>query len=128
MDTALVLARLLLAGVFAVAGIAKLLDREGSRQAVIDFGVPVRFALSVATLLPIAELVVAALLLFKATAWYGGIGASGLLLAFLAAIAISMARGKHPLRAGGMANADPQLGADRHRALRRYHRARPLLL
>ncbi|MER3439065.1 MAG: hypothetical protein C4346_16575, partial [Chloroflexota bacterium] len=96
MDTALVLARLLLAGVFAVAGIAKLLDREGSRQAVIDFGVPVRFALSVATLLPIAELVVAALLLFKATAWYGGIGASGLLLAFLAAIAISMARGKHP--------------------------------
>jgi peroxiredoxin/uncharacterized membrane protein YphA (DoxX/SURF4 family) len=96
MDTALVLARLLLAGVFVVAGIAKLLDRQGSRQAVIDFGVPVRIALPVAILLPIAELVVAVLLLFKATAWYGGIGASVLLLAFLVAIAISMARGKHP--------------------------------
>ncbi len=96
MDTALVLARLLLAVVFVVAGVAKLLDREGSRQAVIDFGVPASIATPLAVLLPIAELTVAALLLFTSTAWYGGIGASVLLLVFLAAIANSMARGKHP--------------------------------
>ena len=40
MNTALLLARLLLVLVFAVAGAAKLADREGSRQAIVNFGVP----------------------------------------------------------------------------------------
>ena len=40
MDTTLLIARLLLALVFLVAGAAKLTDRAGSRQAVIDFGLP----------------------------------------------------------------------------------------
>lgn len=39
MDIVLLLARLLLAVVFVVAGLAKLVDRAGSRQALIDFGV-----------------------------------------------------------------------------------------
>ena len=42
MDAALLIARLVLAGVFAVAGVAKLSDLEGSRKAIIDFGVPAR--------------------------------------------------------------------------------------
>ena len=43
MDVALLLARLLLASVFMVAGAAKLADREGSRRALADFGVPPRW-------------------------------------------------------------------------------------
>ena len=42
MDTALLLARLLLAGVFALAGVARLADWSGARRAAIDFGVPAR--------------------------------------------------------------------------------------
>jgi uncharacterized membrane protein YphA (DoxX/SURF4 family) len=50
---------LLLAVVFVAAGAAKLVDRAGSRQAVADFGVP-SLATPLATLLPLAELAVAA--------------------------------------------------------------------
>src|SRR5919206_233447 len=39
-DAALLVARLLLVVVFGVAGLAKLADRAGSRQALVDFGVP----------------------------------------------------------------------------------------
>ncbi len=44
MDTALLLAKLVLAGVFGVAGLAKLADLPGSRQAVVGFGLPERLA------------------------------------------------------------------------------------
>ena len=57
--------------VFAVAGVAKLYDRAGSRRAVIDFGVPAPLAAPLAILLPLAELAVAATLLPASTAWWG---------------------------------------------------------
>ena len=48
METVLLLARvllaLILALIFLVAGMAKLADRGGSKQAVIDFGLPTRLA------------------------------------------------------------------------------------
>jgi uncharacterized membrane protein YphA (DoxX/SURF4 family) len=44
MDAALLIARLVLAAVFALAGVAKLLDLEGSRKAVIEFGLPAGLA------------------------------------------------------------------------------------
>ena len=44
MNLVLLLARLLLAAVFLVAGLAKLADLAGSRQALRDFGVPAVFA------------------------------------------------------------------------------------
>ena len=71
MDTALLLSRLLLALVFAVAGAAKLIDRPGSRQAIVAFGVPAAFAPALGILLPLAELAVAATLIPTATAWWG---------------------------------------------------------
>jgi uncharacterized membrane protein YphA (DoxX/SURF4 family) len=40
MTTSLLIARVLLAGIIAVAGITKLADRSGSRQAIIGFGLP----------------------------------------------------------------------------------------
>jgi uncharacterized membrane protein YphA (DoxX/SURF4 family) len=44
MDVALLLARLLLASVFIVAGAAKLADHKGSRRTLADFGVPTPLA------------------------------------------------------------------------------------
>ena len=70
MDAALLFARLLLAAVFVVAGVAKLADREGSRRAVADFGVPVALAAPLGILLPLAELAVAATLIPTSTAFW----------------------------------------------------------
>ena len=96
MDEALLLARLLLAAVFAVAGAAKLADLAGSRTAVEGFGIPERLARPIGTLLPFAELATAVLLLPAATARAGAIAALGLLLAFSAGIAATIARGEAP--------------------------------
>ena len=69
MEIALLVARLLLAGVFLVAGTAKLVDRAGSRQAVVDFGLPAWSATPLGILLSLAELAVAVPLIFSVTAW-----------------------------------------------------------
>ena len=54
----LLAARLLLAAVFLVAGLAKLADLAGSRKAMRDFGVPAQLATPLGSLLPLGELVV----------------------------------------------------------------------
>jgi len=59
MSLVLLFARFLLAVVFAVAGLAKLADRAGSRQALQDFGLPMALAGLFGLLLPLAELAVA---------------------------------------------------------------------
>jgi peroxiredoxin len=89
-------ARLVLVAVFAVAGWAKLSDRAGTRRAVREFGVPDAVATPVTFLLPLAELIVAALLLFSGTAVIGAIGAAALLGLFIVAIGVSLARGRRP--------------------------------
>jgi uncharacterized membrane protein YphA (DoxX/SURF4 family) len=74
MDAALLIARLVLAAVFSLAGVAKLSDLKGSRRAIIDFGVPSAIAAPLGLLLPVAELGVAATLLPATTAWWGAVG------------------------------------------------------
>src|SRR5947209_10119122 len=96
MDIVLLLARLLLAVVFVVAGLAKLADRAGSRKALLDFGVPAMFVAPFAILLPLAELAVAVALLPTASAWGGAIGALALLLLFIAVIGYNLAHGRTP--------------------------------
>ena len=96
MDIALLLVRLLLAGLFAVSGVAKLADRAGSRQAMSDFGVPKSLAGPFGVLLPLAELAVAITLLPATTAWWGALGALALLLVFVAGIGANLARGRKP--------------------------------
>jgi methylamine dehydrogenase accessory protein MauD len=93
---ALLVARLLLALVFAVAGAAKLADRQGSRRAIIDFGVPSALAAPLGLLLPLAELAVAAALLPSSTAWWGALGALALLSVFVIGISVNLARGRKP--------------------------------
>ena len=96
MDIPLLVIRLLLAGVFAVSGVAKLADLTGSRQAMTEFGVPKPLAAPFGALLPLAELAVAAALLPAATAWWGALGALALLLLFVAGIGANLARGRKP--------------------------------
>jgi peroxiredoxin len=95
-NIALLIARLLLAGVFTVAGVAKLADRSGSRQAIIDFGLPSALAGALGLLLPLAELAVALALIPASTVLWGAVGALTLLLLFVVGIGINLARGRKP--------------------------------
>ena len=96
METFLLIARLILAIVFAVAGIAKLFDLNGSRKAVAGFGVPENLANLIGVALPVVEIAAAILLLPLATAWAGAVAASVLLGAFIAGIAYNMIQGRAP--------------------------------
>ena len=96
MEIALLIVRLILALVFLVAGVAKLADRAGSRQALIDFGVPKSLTTPLGILLPLAELAVAVALIPTSTAWWGALGALALLVLFVAGISINLARGRKP--------------------------------
>jgi uncharacterized membrane protein YphA (DoxX/SURF4 family)/peroxiredoxin len=89
-------ARVLLAIVFATAGVAKLADPDGTRRAFGDFGVPNRYVRPVALLLPLAELGIAVAVLITPAARWGAIAAAALLLVFVAGIARAMARGQAP--------------------------------
>ncbi len=88
--------RIFLAGIFTLAGIGKLLDLKGSEKAVKDFGVPNDLAKSFAVALPIAELIIAVLLLPVSTAWFGAIGGFLLLLIFIGGMLWQMAQGNAP--------------------------------
>src|SRR5829696_1816819 len=108
MGIALLAARLLLAGVFLVAGLTKLSDRKGSRQGMLDFGVPTALAIPLGILLPLAELAVAAALIPASTAWWGAAGALALLLVFVAGISYNLARGRKPdCRCFGQLHSSP---------------------
>lgn len=96
MEYLLLIARLILAAVFAVAGVAKLFDRAGGEKAITDFGVPRTLAKPLSVLLPLAEIAIAVLLLPLATAWFGAISAFLLLLAFVVGVSYNFARGNTP--------------------------------
>ncbi len=96
MDALLLTCRCLLAVVFLVAAVGKLLDPSGSRRALEAFGVPRIFVPAGARLLPSVELAAAIALVLAPSARWGAVGALLLLLAFAAAVARVMARGQAP--------------------------------
>jgi len=96
MHVALLIVRLVLAAVFALAGVAKLGDAKGSREAVIGFGVPKGLAAMVAAVLPVLEIGTAVLLIPVATAAGGGVLAGVLLVAFIGGITAAISRGEAP--------------------------------
>jgi peroxiredoxin len=96
MTLLLVFARLLLCVVFLIAGLAKLANLAGSRQALRDFGVPPRLADPFGLLLPLVELAVALALIPTISAWWGASGALALLLLFVVGISYNLARGRTP--------------------------------
>jgi peroxiredoxin len=90
----LVLARLLLAAVFATAGLAKLGRRAETESTLEAFGVGFAWRSPIATALPLAELAIAAALLPAASAPYAGVAAFLLLVAFSIAVARTLRRGE----------------------------------
>src|SRR5215213_511707 len=96
MDSILLLIRLTLFAVFALAAVGKFLDLKGSEKAVREFGVPDEFAKFFAIALPFAEGVFALCFLFVSTSWVGALGGLILLLSFIGGIVWQMAQGRAP--------------------------------
>jgi uncharacterized membrane protein YphA (DoxX/SURF4 family)/thiol-disulfide isomerase/thioredoxin len=96
MDFFLLCDRMVLAVVFAVAGVAKVFDLPGSRKALSDFGLPDRLARAAAGLLPVAELLTAILLLPNFAAVWGAVIAAGLCVTFAAVITANLLNGRAP--------------------------------
>ncbi len=94
MDGLLLIARIALAVVFVVAGIAKLLDVPGSMAAVRGFHLPERLVRPVGLGLPVVEIAAALFLLPTRTAWTGALAAALLLVGFLAGMVNSLRLGE----------------------------------
>ena len=96
MTAALCIVRLALAIIFALAGLAKLVSRTGTRRALREFGVPEHLLGAGAVALPAVELVVAGLLVPASTARIGAALGALLLLTFSVAIGQGLKHGKRP--------------------------------
>jgi peroxiredoxin len=94
MDALLLAARLILAAVFVVSGVSKLFDLSGSQGAMRSFGIPERFTRVGGIALPIAEILIAVLLIPATTARWGALLALILLAVFVAGISYSLSRGR----------------------------------
>jgi uncharacterized membrane protein YphA (DoxX/SURF4 family) len=92
-DVVVLFVRLGLAGVFVIAGVAKLRDRDGAERTVGGVGVPVSLRAPVAFLLSVVELGVAGLLLVPGLGRIGAVLALWLLSAFLVALGVQYLRG-----------------------------------
>src|ERR1044072_5314785 len=96
MGVVLLIARLFLALIFGVAGLAKAADPAGSSQALVSFGVPERLAPLMARLLAFAEILIALALIPLNFAWWGAVAALALLTVFTAGIGAKLASGQSP--------------------------------
>ncbi len=96
MEVVLLVLRLSLAAVFGTAGVAKLFDPVGSEKALRDFGVPALLVSPMLVILPAVELLIAGSLLLNSSSWYGAVGASVLLLIFIAGMLYQLAKGNSP--------------------------------
>jgi thiol-disulfide isomerase/thioredoxin/uncharacterized membrane protein YphA (DoxX/SURF4 family) len=94
MPLIIVLVRVALSVVFSLAGITKLRDQPGTREAVKNFGAPAASAPAVALILPFVELAIAIGLLFSATTAVSSISGLVLLGVFIVAISVNLARGQ----------------------------------
>jgi hypothetical protein len=96
MPLIILLVQITLSVVFGLAGVTKLLDPAGTRQAIKNFGAPESSVPLLSRLLPLAELAVAVLLLFHSTAFYGAVSALLLLTLFIVVISVNIAKGQAP--------------------------------
>jgi peroxiredoxin len=94
MEALLLAARLILAAVFLVSGIAKLFDLSGSQAAMRSFGVPESMTRAGGILLPIVEIAIALLLLPVSTARWGALLALVLLVIYVAGVGYNLSRGR----------------------------------
>ena len=94
MHLIIVLFRIALSAIFAIAGVTKLLDQRGTREAVKNFGSPETLAPALSLVLPLVELAIALGFLFAGTAGPSAIAALLLLGLFVVAISVNLARGR----------------------------------
>lgn len=97
MDTAALVARLVLAAVWLTAGLAKLHDRKTTRKAMTELRVPSRAVPTLSWAVPALEIATGGALLVPLTAWLGGASSTLLLLAFSLLLAVNLSRGRHPV-------------------------------
>jgi peroxiredoxin len=96
MNIALLLARLVLAAVFAIAAVGKIADPAGSLRAARDFGASEPLAAIASRLLPMLELAVAVALVPAATSRLAALAALALLGLFSVQIVRALSRGLTP--------------------------------
>lgn len=96
MSAGLLAVRLLLAAVFAVAGAAKLADRDGFHLSLTELGVPRPLVPAVAWLVPLVELAVAAALVPTSSARAAAGATVVLLVVFSLAMTRVLVRGERP--------------------------------
>jgi peroxiredoxin/uncharacterized membrane protein YphA (DoxX/SURF4 family) len=96
MELVLLIIRLSLFTILAVAGVGKLLDREGSEKAVRAFGTPDPFVKTFAFLIPVAELIFAFCFLSVGMSWVGAAGALLLMVTFIGGMLVQMIQGNAP--------------------------------
>ena len=94
MQLILVLLRIALSVIFGIAGVTKLLDQRGTRDAVKNFGAPEGLLPALSFVLPIAELAIAAGLLFVVTTQPSALAALLMLGLFVIVISVNLARGR----------------------------------
>ena len=94
MGAMLLIVRLGLSAVFAVAAAAKLFDRAGTVESLTSFGVPARARTFVSVALPVFELMIAVALIPTASAAWAALAAALLLAVFSVAVARVLARGE----------------------------------
>jgi uncharacterized membrane protein YphA (DoxX/SURF4 family)/protein-disulfide isomerase len=90
----IVLLRIALSAIFGVAGITKVLDRRGTREAIKNFGSPERLVPVLSFVLPIAELAIAAGLLFARTTRISALASLLMLGLFIVVISMNLAHGR----------------------------------
>jgi len=96
MPVIVLLAKLALVAVLAVAGWSKLLDRAGTRAAATALGAPSALAGAIAVLLPPFELTLAMLLIAPPLDRAGAAASAALLSAFAVVVALNVMRGRRP--------------------------------
>jgi uncharacterized membrane protein YphA (DoxX/SURF4 family) len=94
MPVIIVLIRIALSAVFAVAGVTKVLDPRGTREAMKNFRSPEALAPVLSFVLPIAELAIAVGLLVDRTTGVSALAALLVLGLFIVAISVNLARGR----------------------------------
>lgn len=96
MDSWILLIRLILCGIFLLAGVAKFLDLKGSKKAFEDFGIPSSISLPSSIALSVAEIVIGLMFLRLDTSWYAAVAAAGLMLLFVVQMTYQTAKGNSP--------------------------------
>jgi peroxiredoxin/uncharacterized membrane protein YphA (DoxX/SURF4 family) len=102
------LLRSLLIAIFAIAGISKLSDQNGTRVAVTNFGASKKVAPIIAIMLPFFELLIASGLIFGQTVWLSSLAALFLLSLFSLVIGVNLAQGRtHDCHCFGQLHSRP---------------------